>query len=82
MKHLYFLIPIAALAAVALAGCSAYTQSATVTPVNDVRTDARACLLGTATPVGLISPLAGVAVAPLEASSMDGCMAQKGWVRK
>lgn len=68
-RHLFFLIPAAALSLIALGGCSAYTQSASVTPVNDVRTDARACQFATANPAQLID-------------DMDGCMAQKGWVRK
>lgn len=79
--HLMFLGIIAALAVFVLEGCSAYTQSADMTPANDVRTDARACQFATANPAQLI-PLVALVTAPQAFSDMDGCMAQKGWVRK
>ena len=82
MRHLYFLIPAVALAVIALSGCSAYTQQAGVTPAHDVRTDARACLLGSSSGLGFIAPVAGLAAAPMEGASMDQCMADRGWVRK
>lgn len=65
-----------------LAGCSAYQPAADVRPVNDVRTDARSCQLSTLNPVAALFPIAALATAGEQASSMDACMARRGWARK
>lgn len=65
-----------------LSGCSAYQPAADARPVNDVRTDARACQMATFNPVAAIFPIAALATAADQFDSMDACMARRGWARK
>lgn len=67
---------------VSLAGCSPYHElSPGSSGGADLRTEARACLLGNASPTGLLFGMVGAVTAPLEAQGMDACMRAKGYGR-
>lgn len=71
---------IALAAAIALAGCTAYTQSANVAPTDTVHNAAVACQSETLNLVSLLVPVAQMVDGSRDA--MRDCMARKGWVRK